>query len=63
MMCYTCLCSTPSALNTEGYWEVTDVREDSEIYSGYADRFCETFHTQVRVVFDCDALNNISHCD
>ena len=57
------ICSPALELNNKGYWEVTDVKEDKEIYSGYAKRFCESFHTQVRDVFDYETLNNITHCD
>ena len=47
----------PSAINTKGYWEVTDVREDRKIYSGYAERFRQTFPAQVCGVFSYDILN------
>ena len=46
------ICSSTSVLNTKGSWEVTDVREDRKIYSGYAERFRQTIVAQVCGVFD-----------
>ena len=46
------ICSSTSALNTKGSWEVTDVRQDRKIYSGYAERFRQTIVAQVCGVFD-----------
>ena len=55
-MMHNCICYmfSLSALNIEGYWEVTDVREGAKIYLGYAERFCQTFLAQVGVVFNYD---------
>ena len=57
------ICCPSSALNTQGYWEVTDVREDRKIFPGYAKRFCQAFPAQVCVMLDYDALNERSCCD
>ena len=57
------VCSPASGLNTKGNWEITGVREDSDIYPGYAQRFHQTFPAQVCVALKFDALNKRSCCD
>ena len=57
------ICSPASELNTKGYWEVTDIREDERIYSGYTERFCQTFPAQVCGVFNYDILSERSWYD
>ena len=52
---YVIFSPTPE-LNPKGFWEVTDVRQGKEIYSGYAERFYQTFVAQVCVVINHDIL-------
>ena len=53
----TChLLNHTSAQGLLGTWDVTDVREGKEIYSGYAERFCQAFPAEVCFVLNYDVV-------
>ena len=57
------MCSPTSELNTKGFWVVTEHKMDQGIYPGYAERFCQSFPTQVCVECNYEASIERSCCD